>query len=1209
VWAPERAAHSGAGWMPSTNCPGFAVAVRVGISTRRWRRFALVLASVLLVEQLTGRARAADVEITANTSTGVNLDGFSGTTAHVAPGIMVSPAISATSQPWTLTNDGTLSGSNTVTFTKGGAVINNFGATTGSTTSAIILGTSGIGGLGTVTNAGTITGGAAGDTVLLYGGGTVTNLATGSITASNSSNAVSISGGTSRTVTNDGLISNTGASFATGILIQGAGATNTITNNATGRIIGGYNGIFSSATAALTLNNFGSITSTRGSAVEATLGGTLTNSGTIASTNSDGILTRNTASADITNSGTITGAVNAINFTAGGGGSVGATHTLRLQTGSVLNGTVLGGAGTDNLILNGTGTEAIAKFLNFETLSMQGSNWTLTGTGTFSTSTTVGSGRLSVNGQLTSPTVAVASGGTLGGQGSIVGSVTVANGGTLSGVAGQTLTMSSLVLNSGSIVNAALGMHGTPGLFDVGGNLILAGTLNVTDGGGYGAGVYRLFDYGGALTNNGLAVGSLPGGTTGVVQTAIANQINLVVNTPPIQFWNGTTTSPTGAIVGGPGTWTAGAVSNWTNVDGSSSDRWGGQFAVFQGTRGGTNGPVTVDGAAGAVSTTGMQFIGTGWSVAGDPITLMGTSGVTTIRVGDGSGAGAGDVASISSVLAGSSRLVKNDLGTLVLQGANTYTGGTTVDSGTLIVNGSIASSAVTVNDGGTLGGNGTIGATTVLAGGTVAPGNSIGTLKVAGNVSFGLGSIYQVEVNAAGQSDKIVAAGTATLNGGTVQVLAGAGNYAPATTYTILTANGGRGGAFDTVTSNLAFLDPTLSYDPTNVYLTLTRNSIDFAAIGGTRNQRAAGGGVEGLGWGHPIYGAVLQLDAPAARAAFDALSGEIHASAKGVMIEDSRFAREAAMDRLRDAFGAVGAVRSPVMTYVDGKPVAAAANTDRFAVWGRGFGSWGSLEGDGNAATIKRDIGGFFIGGDGLVTESVRLGVLGGYSRSTFQIGNRHSSGSSDNYHIGLYGGTNWGNLAFRSGAAYTWHDLSTSRSAAFPGFADMLTGNYSARTAQVFGEFGYRIDAGQTPVGALAFEPFANLAYVNLATDGFSEKGGAAALSGRGDISSISFTTLGLRASRQFTTGNDLNMAARGMLGWRHAYGDTTPLSTLAFAGGAPFAVAGVPIAQDAAVVEAGLDLNLSPTATLGLSYGGQFGNDLSDQTIRGTFGVKF
>ncbi|WP_292618640.1 MULTISPECIES: autotransporter domain-containing protein [unclassified Nitrobacter] len=44
-----------------------------------------------------------------------------------------------------------------------------------------------------------------------------------------------------------------------------------------------------------------------------------------------------------------------------------------------------------------------------------------------------------------------------------------------------------------------------------------------------------------------------------------------------------------------------------------------------------------------------------------------------------------------------------------------------------------------------------------------------------------------------------------------------------------------------------------------------------------------------------------------------------------------------------------------------------------------------------------------------------------------------------SSDNYHLGLYGGRQWGDLGFRTGATYTWHRVLISRSVAFAGFAD--------------------------------------------------------------------------------------------------------------------------------------------------------------------------
>src|SRR5205085_2573467 len=103
---------------------------------------------------------------------------------------------------------------------------------------------------------------------------------------------------------------------------------------------------------------------------------------------------------------------------------------------------------------------------------------------------------------------------------------------------------------------------------------------------------------------------------------------------------------------------------------------------------------------------------------------------------------------------------------------------------------------------GATLMGTGIVGALSIASGGTVAPGNNgIGTLNVAGGVTFASGSIYQVEATASGQADKIMAGGIATINGGTVQVLA-SGTFTTTMQYTILTASS-RTGTFDSVTSN----------------------------------------------------------------------------------------------------------------------------------------------------------------------------------------------------------------------------------------------------------------------------------------------------------------------------------------------------------------------------------------------------------------------
>src|SRR5262249_4105242 len=113
----------------------------------------------------------------------------------------------------------------------------------------------------------------------------------------------------------------------------------------------------------------------------------------------------------------------------------------------------------------------------------------------------------------------------------------------------------------------------------------------------------------------------------------------------------------------------------------------------------------------------------------------------------------------------------------------------------------------------------------------------------------------------------------------------------------------GGVTGAFDNVSTNYAFLTPTLSYDPFNVYLTLTTNGLGFASVATTPNQRAAATGAGSLGSGNTVFDAIQTLDAASAQAAYDSLSGEIHASTDSALMNNAHYLSDAVFGRLRGA------------------------------------------------------------------------------------------------------------------------------------------------------------------------------------------------------------------------------------------------------------------------------------------------------------------
>lgn len=350
----------------------------------------------------------------------------------------------------------------------------------------------------------------------------------------------------------------------------------------------------------------------------------------------------------------------------------------------------------------------------------------LTGDNTYTGTTDVNEGVLLVNGNQSASTgqVTVKSGATLGGNGIIGGAVDVQDNGHITAGAAINsvgkLTTGSLTLSDNAQLDYQFGQAYTPGgafndLIDVNGSLTLDGKLNIetSPGGSFDVGVYRVINYTGTLTNNVMDIANAPEAADSLyVQTSVKNQVNLVNHAGlTLRFWDGTggengELKNNGVINGGDGIWQSSQGNdNWTTDESTPEGALNAPFtdaafAVFQGEAGN----VTVDNSKGDVIISGAQFATDGYRVGGEAITT--DTANTLIRVGDGTIDGVNYTATIDSVIRGTGGLNKGDLGTLILTGNNTYSGGTTITSGTLQVAGDTnlgaAETGITFN-GGTL--------------------------------------------------------------------------------------------------------------------------------------------------------------------------------------------------------------------------------------------------------------------------------------------------------------------------------------------------------------------------------------------------------------------------------------------------------------------------------------------------------------------------
>lgn len=270
----------------------------------------------------------------------------------------------------------------------------------------------------------------------------------------------------------------------------------------------------------------------------------------------------------------------------------------------------------------------------------------------------------------------------------------------------------------------------------------------------------------------------------------------------------------------------------------------------------------------------------------------------------------------------------------------------------------------------------------------------------------------------------------------------------------------------------------------------------------------------------------------------------------------------------------------------------------------------NWQMLEGGANGARIKQRTTGVYGGGEFEAGAGWRLGGALGATRSRVNIDAADARLDVYSYTAGAYGKKSFsagpGKLNLLAAASYSWHDIDTRRHFEMPGIPrQTLTADFSAYTAQVFSELGYEL--ALSPGATL--EPFAGVAVRNVRTRSFSESGGSTALSADAGRIRQTTTTLGLRGQTGFALGPTMGRL-HATLGWRRAFGDVQPETTLVLDGGSVLTVAGAPIARSAALAGLGLEVAVSRSAVIGLAYGGQYGGGNREHTgslsLRWAFG---
>ncbi|HET8849554.1 MAG TPA: autotransporter domain-containing protein [Marinobacter sp.] len=810
------------------------------------------------------------------------------------------------------------------------------------------------------------------------------------------------------------------------------------------------------------------------------------------------------------------------------------------------------------------------------------------------------------------------------------------------------------------------------------GELVLDGILNISDLGGFGDPAnfpdqrnYLLIAGSESITDNGLVFGS--GVLAGFNYDVVVNDnVFLTVDYDGLQFWDGDSTLPDNAQNGGDGIW--GDETNWTGRDGNTNTAWSDLTAVF----GGDAGNVEVDGDR---FVSGVQFQTDGYRLLdqnGDGQLVLADGADTEFRVNSdalahidvpvvGGGrlikSGDGDLrllanngykggtlisggsligsavslggnilnnanlvldenqlANFAGSIGGNGSLTKTGSGRLVFDTPQTYLGGTLVSEGELAVNTeTFLSSRLAIAGGATLSGNGSLRAVE-LAGGTLAPGNSIGTLSLE-NLS-GPGR-YEVELNAAGESDLVRIADVANLDAIELALLPQSGQYAFETRYIIVEAGQVEGefSNVDIATPDFAFLLAELDYLSDRVELTLTRDDLSLAPFATNPNEDAVAEALTSAYQGRlaaDIQSQLFSLETSQVGPALASLSGNQLSLASSLSMGAAHRFAGVVNDRLSkmaanpgssgqfdvtSAWQVANALQAANLTSLSGL-----TSSEADPLVEQGSGLWltpwagkGEIDGSEGAAGTDYHYGGIAGGFDHWISDSTLLGAGVTYQNlDADEI-------SVESLALSLYGQQMLAPSLYLSGQiGWGRHSSDSERVVRVGSVTSVAVADFGADTRNAGLELGYRW-AG---LESTTVTPFVGAQYLHLDRESFRERGsGDANLRLDSEREESMLSRVGLDTSTEWESDSDRVWRLNTELAWAHEFGDNVSNVNAAFSSAPeyPFRVRGPELDQDRLQAGLGVAMWLFDGSTLQLRYRGEIASTNQDHGAYAT--VRF
>jgi autotransporter-associated beta strand protein len=561
----------------------------------------------------------------------------------------------------------------------------------------------------------------------------------------------------------------------------------------------------------------------------------------------------------------------------------------------------------------------------------------------------------------------------------------------------------------------------------------------------------------------------------------------------------------------------------------------------------------------------------------------------------------------LESVISGSGSLSKQGPGVLSLDGDNTYTGSTTVLEGTLRALKMLPGDA-TVNSGAVLQGATYNGSPPGFRG-TVGDLSNDGRVEVASGDAFVGGHYTNATTGtlAVSLGSRLNVAGSATLNGGTLEVTGADNGYVSNAHSNVLNATGGITGSFDQLVkgSGVVFTATAINYDANSVWLDTTGLNVTTAAAGAGVTYTAAS-----MASAHRVQSAFDQLNNQLATGSPAGASSSFLKAAGQFQQAPSLQAAQASLQSLSGQLHAASAA----MTFnaIDASSRALSDRFDGLLEKDVGFGMWMqnlNLGGDMARAgfdSVGFQLNGWLLGSDRPLGHSGVAGYAFGQSRGQQRLQQRYDHDNSRSTEGMLYAGWHNNNWYTQGRVGFGQFQQDVSRQLLLGESTQGVRTQYNGSYDVAYGESGLHFERGGTRV-----TPFVNAEYARINRDGFVELGaGGFGLRSGAQMLDRWQAGLGVRANHSWDFGRDRSVDFSARAQWQRtlaSHGDVFNASFVGMQQWQP--LIGVGLSRYGGLLGVGLDANLSAHTALKFSYDYEMGQNDQAQMLSARFSLAF